>query len=128
MLPAVLVALSAAAFVAAPAGAVMYAFRRPMRRHWRVAPDWWIISRVIKDHRKRGSIFFLIVWAHFRAPKKPGKATANWNREMLLKMGLNAEEIRQLRGIYRGLEPELGTFQAVVCCVEIIRALKENGR
>ncbi len=113
-------AIALAGWFAAPAGALAYGFRRPVRKTR--LPEIFLIASIVKDYRKRSSFWFITVHGLVRVLKDT--TGSNWNRKLLDQIGMTPFEIRQIRGLYMGLEPELGGFFATACCVEIVRNLK----
>ena len=80
------------------------------------------IAHIVKKYRRKSSYFFIIYWAWIRAPRKP-KSHLLADKK-LESIGLNAPAMRQLSGIYQGLQREIGHIQAVTACLEIARGRK----
>ena len=113
-------AIALATMLAAPAGAVAYGFKRPVRKTRR--PELFLVAWIIKDYREKHSFWFMAYHGLWRVMRNRGKQ--NWNQKMLKQIGLTPFEVRQILSLYAGLEPELGGFHATACCVEIARNLK----
>ncbi len=117
------VALSAATALAVPASAIGVGYLRPVQRTR--APGFWIVARILRLRRGRPSLLFLIRYGWLRDAPQPVQADVS---AALLGLALGAREGRQIRGLYLGLAPELGSFLALATCVEIVRNLRANGK
>jgi hypothetical protein len=115
--------LALAALFAAPVGAIGYGLLLPV--HIGRGPDFFQTARILKIQRKRSSYWFLIRCSWLQAPPPLEGAL---NNATLAKLGLNPTEFRQIRGIYAGLERELGAFTALANCVQIVRSLRASAR
>ena len=115
--------IAAASALAIPASAIGAGYLRPISKTR--APGFWIVARILRLRRGRGSLLFLLRHGYLAGLSEPTQADVSTT---LLGLGLRAYELRPIQRIYAGLVPDMGTFLAVATCVEIVRNLRANGK